>query len=94
MEPGSSRQSQDEADGVTPAGFFCGGRGYQRRRRTRTTASSLGKLGLAYPVVGLSVLSAHVPLKDSGGEFQLNLAGPIGVKSLCDENADADEYED
>jgi hypothetical protein len=52
MEPGSSRQSQDEADGVTPAGFFCGGRRYQRRRRTRTTASSLGKLGLAYPVVG------------------------------------------
>jgi len=49
---------------------------------------------LAYPVVGLSVLSAHVPLKDSGGEFQLNLAGPIGVKSMCDENADADEYED
>jgi hypothetical protein len=46
MEPGSSRQSQDEADGVTPAGFFCGGRRYQRRRRTRTTASSLGKLGL------------------------------------------------
>lgn len=71
MEPGSSRQSQDEADGVTPAGFFCGGTWLPAAATDRTTASSLGKLGLAYPVIELSVPSAHVPLKDSGHEFRL-----------------------
>jgi hypothetical protein len=37
---GPGRQSQEEADGVTPAGFFCGGIGWSAIYRKDTTTSN------------------------------------------------------
>ena len=97
----SSRQSQDEADGVTPAGFFCGNTRPPPATRQLATGPHVALLPCAGRMaVGFLRSQSLKPYASAPepGRFGIrvpaDLARPIGVERVCQENTDAEEHED